>query len=259
MPLNIDFGKTASDYGRFRAGFPDEFFDRVFAAGIVRLGDKLLDIGTGTGTLARGFSRRGCVVTALDRSRPLLDEAVRLAREGRINQIQFVEATAERTGLPDGSFDVLTAGQCWHWFARAVAAKEARRVLRASGRIILAHFDWIALPGNVVAATESLIEQHNPQWKLGGGSGLHPRSLADLAIAGFTDIETHSFDQAISYTHEAWRGRVRANGGVGGSLPPEAVSKFDIALADLLRSDFPEDPLFVPHRIWWVTAVAPPR
>ncbi|MGB8413427.1 MAG: hypothetical protein WCE23_11445 [Candidatus Binatus sp.] len=36
--LTADFGKTAGDYGRHRAGFPDEFFERLMALGILSAG-----------------------------------------------------------------------------------------------------------------------------------------------------------------------------------------------------------------------------
>ncbi len=54
--LTADFGKTANDYGRHRAGFPDEFFERLKALGILRAGMRALDLGTGTGTIARGLA-----------------------------------------------------------------------------------------------------------------------------------------------------------------------------------------------------------
>jgi ubiquinone/menaquinone biosynthesis C-methylase UbiE len=57
--LRADFGKTAIDYGRHRAGFPDEFFDRLAKSGIIRTGMRALDLGTGTGTVARGLALRG--------------------------------------------------------------------------------------------------------------------------------------------------------------------------------------------------------
>ncbi|MDQ6781646.1 MAG: class I SAM-dependent methyltransferase, partial [Candidatus Eremiobacteraeota bacterium] len=50
MGGDIDFGKTASDYGRFRAGFPDRFFERLLA-GWIAPGQRVLDLGTGTGTV----------------------------------------------------------------------------------------------------------------------------------------------------------------------------------------------------------------
>ncbi len=103
----VDFGKTAADYAKHRAGFPDSFFDRAAQHGVGLPSQRLLDLGTGTGTLARGFARRGARVTALDRSRPLLDEAARLAAQEQIELAQ-VEARAEQTGLADGSFEVVT-------------------------------------------------------------------------------------------------------------------------------------------------------
>lgn len=253
MSLNVDFGKTASDYGKYRAGFPDQLFDRLFAAGIVRRGDAVLDLGTGTGTLARGFALRGCNVIGLDPSQAMLDEARRIDAETGV-ATSYVAGRAEELPFDDATFDVAGAGQCWHWFDRARAAVQARRVLKDGGRIVIAHFDWIPLPGNVVDATERLIMRHNPQWKMNGGTGLHPRTLADVAIAGFSDIETFSFDLGVPYTHEAWRGRIRASAGVAASLTPERVAEFDDDLARLLKRDYADDPLSVLHRVWALTA-----
>src|SRR6185436_11199908 len=79
--MPVDFGKTASDYAKHRAGFPDRFFDRLFKDGIVAKGARVLDLGTGTGTVARGLAKRHCRVTALDPSEPMLDQAKALADE----------------------------------------------------------------------------------------------------------------------------------------------------------------------------------
>src|SRR5882724_13222223 len=201
--MAVDFGRTASDYARYRAGFPDRFFDRLFHDRVVAKGDRVLDVGTGTGTVARGLALRGCAVTGLDPSRALLEQAKNLDREAGV-EILYVESTAEQTGLPSGSLDVVTAGQCWHWFEPDKAAAEAHRLLAPRGRLVIAHFDWLPLPGNVVEATEKLIKQHNPEWKLSGGRGVYSRWLGDVAIAGFENIETFSFDVFTPYSHEAW-------------------------------------------------------
>lgn len=249
--MSVDFGKTAGDYGRYRAGFPDAFFERLSGFGIGEGGQSILDLGTGTGTVARGLALCGCEVTALDPSEKLLDEAKRLDQEAGVS-IKYLTSTAEDTGLPSSTFEVVTAGQCWHWFDRELAALEALRILKPGGWLVIAHFDWIPLHGNVVEATERLIERHNPDWKFGGGTGLYPAWLAEAAGAGFVDIETFSFDILVPYSHEAWRGRIRASAGVAASLKPESVQSFDAELQDLLRDRFPEDPLEVPHRIFAV-------
>jgi SAM-dependent methyltransferase len=254
--LRADFGKTAIDYGRHRAGFPDEFFDRLAASKIIRAGMRALDLGTGTGSVARGLALRGCEVTGLDRSAPLMEQAAELDGGAGV-VVKYVNAAAEGTGLPAAEFDLVTAGQCWHWFDRPRAAAESRRVLKPGGRLVIAHFDWIPLPANIAEATEKLIEKHNPEWKLGGGLGIHPQWPRDMAVACFKNIETFSFDLDAIYTHEAWRGRIRASAGVGASLGPDAVARFDDELRAMLAERWPNDPMPVLHRVFAAIGVAP--
>ncbi len=254
--MKIDFGKAAHDYAAHRAGFPKALFDRLAAVGVGRSGQRLVDLGTGTGSLARGFAHRGCAVTGIDPSEPLLVEARRLSDEEGLH-VDYRVGRAEDVDAPDGAFDVVTAGQCWHWFDRPAAARECRRLLVPGGALAICHFDWLPLPGNVVAATEALILQHNPHWQFAEGLGMYPQWTLDVAGAGFGAIETFSFDVVVPYGHEAWRGRIRASAGVAASLPPDAVAAFDAELAGLLGRDYPVEPLAVPHRVWALVARSP--
>ena len=249
----VNFGQTAADYGRWRAGFPSHFFKRLFAEGWVMPENRVLDLGTGTGTIARGLALRGCRVTGLDSEQHLLTEAARLDREAATG-VTYVQGRAEATGLPDTSFDVVTAGQCWQWFDRPAAVREIGRVLVPGGRLVIAHFDWLPMRGNVVVMTEQLVERFNPQWHLGNNSGIYPPWLTDAAEGGFEALETFSFDVDVSYSHEAWRGRIRASAGIGASLPAEAVAQFDLELDAALKAGWPREPLLVPHRVWALKA-----
>lgn len=89
-----DFARTADDYARHRAGFPQELLDRLAARGFARAGTRVVDLGTGTGSLARLFARHGCEVTGVDIAGSLLEQARRLDREAG------VEEPAEATSLP---------------------------------------------------------------------------------------------------------------------------------------------------------------
>src|SRR5262245_39748464 len=121
--MNVDFGRTAGEYARFRAGFPEAFFERLQERGIVVRAFRALDLGTGTGAVARALAKRGCEVTGVDRSESMLAEARRLDVEAGVS-VRYIAAGAEATGLAADSFDLVTAGQCWHWFDGPRAAAE---------------------------------------------------------------------------------------------------------------------------------------
>lgn len=108
-------------------------------------------------------------------------------------------------------------------------AQEAERLLADDGRIVVCHFDWLALKGNVAWHTEELVLKYNPsawsqqrclptelprltllwsvcpEWAMGGSTGFYPQWTIDAAECGFRNIETFSFDVDVPYTHEGWR------------------------------------------------------
>ena len=249
--MTIDWSGTATDYARYRAGFPDEFYERLAGYEFIgRNGEsrRCLDLGTGTGALARGFARRGWRVTGIDTSADMMQAARHLDAAAGV-EIDYAVANAEATGQPDASFDMVAAATCWHWFDRARAAREARRVLVDRGALVICAMDWSEEPGNIIEATTALIAQHNPAWLSSGGSGLRFAWADELTSAGFMVVDRFRFTAAVPYSHAAWRGRIRASAGVAPSMSPEAVAAFDRAHAALLQERFPAEPLQVPHRI----------
>ena len=78
-----------------------------------------------------------------------------------------------------------------------------------------------------------------------------------MRVAGFEDVETFSYDADVPYSHEAWRGRIRASAGIAASLPPEEVARFDAEHAALLAERFPADPLVTPHRVFALLCTSP--
>jgi SAM-dependent methyltransferase len=250
----VDFGKTARDYAMYRTVFPPALFTRMAAMGVGLAGHRIVDLGTGTGVLARGFAAAGCAVTGVDIAPELLLEARQ--QDAAVGlEVTYRVAAAEDTGLPGEAWDVVCAGQCWHWFDRQRAAAEARRLLVVGGAVAIGYRDYLVLPGNVCAASEDLVLTYNPSWPMVGGTGIHAAEwTVELGLAGFDNLETFSFDIAVPFTHDAWRGRMRSSNGVGASLPEAEVAAFDADLARLLSERFPQEPLMVPHRIWALVA-----
>jgi SAM-dependent methyltransferase len=254
--MQVDFGKTASDYGTHRAGFPEAFFLRVQKLGLGLAGQSLLDLGTGTGALAREFAKRGCAVTGVDISQNLLDEAARLAEKQQLT-IHWQKSPAEETNLSSGSFDVVSAGQCWHWFSREKAAQEVYRLLRLGGSLLIAHFDWLTHPGNIVEQSVNLALEHRdtppPPEVSVGTRGTYALWLEEVEAVGFTGVETFSFDVEVLYSRLSWQGRMRASALIGATMPKEKILAFDHDLTELLSQKYPEN-FFVPHRVFAITA-----
>jgi SAM-dependent methyltransferase len=159
-------------------------------------------------------------------------------------------------GLPGQRvLDVVCAGTCWHWFDRPRAAAEAMRVLKKGGLVLVAYFAYLPTRGSVAAATEEVLQRHNPKWPWAGHDGRHPWCLHDLVGAGMRHVTTFDFVLPIVFTHEEWRGRFRAHAGVV-TLPDEGMAAFDAELAALLADRF-QEPVVSEHRVYGIVAEKP--
>jgi len=254
--MKVNWDSTAADYASFRVGFPAEFYDRLAGHAIAdRTGTpgRALDLGTGTGTLARGLAARGWRVTGLDISDAMIGAARSLDVAAGVSG-DYGIGRSEATGLPAATFDLICAGTCWHWFDKPAAAREAYRLLKSDGRLVVAAMEFQSEPGNVVESTSELIRRYNPEWWSSDQLGFRFEWADDLSAAGLAILDRFQFDVAVPYTHEAWRGRIRASAGVSASLDRAAVDAFDREHAELLRTQFPQEPLAVPHRVLAIVA-----
>jgi SAM-dependent methyltransferase len=97
-----------------------------------------MDAGSGTGILSELLLDRGATVFAVEPNEPMREESVR--RLGTRSGFQSFATTAEETGLPESSVDLITAAQAFHWFDVTAVRREWTRVLRPGG--------WVALMWN---------------------------------------------------------------------------------------------------------------
>jgi SAM-dependent methyltransferase len=257
LMINIDFGRHSEDYAEYRPGFPSSFYQRIDAITRIRE-SRSLDIATGPGTIALELAALGSSVVGIDISEEQVATAKRVSKERKLeDKVHFGVANAENTGLDENSFDLVIAGQCWHWFDSGAAMVEVQRVLRPGGLLAIAYYSYLAEHSQVARETEDLILEFNPSWTMAGWTGIFPEQIDEVIHGGFRLVEEFCYHQDEEFTHARWRGRMRTCNGVGsGSLSPSEVLRFDDALSRLLSRKYP-DPIVVEHRVWCVVARKP--
>ena len=234
----FDWGRTSEDYAAYRSGYPDSFYEVLAALGIGTPGQRILDLGTGTGVLARAFARRGAVVTGVDVAANQIAAAESLAaREGL--SVTFRVCPAEAVDLPDASFDVISAAQSWLYFDASVMVPKVLRLLAPEGCLVLTHLLWLPRRDPIARRSEELVLKYNPDW----GGADYGGTMAPVAAwaRDHFDLRTfHAMEAPIEFTREAWQGRFRACRGIGASLPAEEVARFDVEHGALLEAIAPE-------------------
>lgn len=254
---DIDFGAYSKDYAADRPGFPESFYERLDSISRIK-NSRSLDLGTGPGTIALELAARGSSVEGVDISAELIQAARRGAKDRVLkDNVHFGVASAEKTGLDESSFDLATAGQCWHWFDGSAVMAEILRVLRPDGVLAIAYYSYLSEHSDIARETEELILEFNPSWTMAGSTGMFSDLIDEVVHGGFEFVEAFCYDHTEEFSHSRWRGRMRTCNGVGsGSLSPPDVKRFDDALARLLKRKY-EDSVAIVHRVWCVVARKP--
>ncbi len=120
------FDSIAASYDAQRSGYPTDLFADLVTLGRLRQGDRVLEVGCGSGQATSGLVARGLDVTGVDPGASLIDIA-RNKFTG-VHAARFEVATFEEWPLEGRRFHLVAAAQSWHWvrddvgFAKAAAA-----------------------------------------------------------------------------------------------------------------------------------------
>jgi len=122
------------------------FREKVLNLGRVASGESVLDVGSGTGTLAIAAKKRvgvGGSVHGLDASMEMLASAERKARKAGV-EVFFKSGVAEALPFCGAQFDVVLSTVMLHHLpqkARLLCVTEIRRVLKPDGRVLIVDFE----------------------------------------------------------------------------------------------------------------------
>ena len=229
----IDWGRTSQDYARYRPDPPQSVYEKLQAHGVGLPKQRILDLGTGTGALARAFAKRGCETAGVDLSQEQITMAQQLAQQEKL-AVDFQVSAAEATPFPAHYFDVVTANQCWWYFDLQRITSELRRLLKPRGLLVVSHFSFLPRLDPIVRASEELILRFNPDWEGADWDGVIP-TRPTWSKDQFILRAMFYYDEAIPFSRESWRGRMRALRGIGATLSDDEILAFDREHAALLE------------------------
>ena len=234
----FDWGKTSGDYAKYRDIYPSEFYNRIVDLGLCVKGQRILDLGTGTGVLPRNLYGHGAQFVGADISAEQIVEAERLSRECGMD-IEYVVSAAEEVDFPSGRFDAVTACQCFMYFDTNIVIPKIHKLLNRNGHLCILWMAWLPEEDRLAKASEELVLKYNPKWT---GAGFKRRELTPPTWAPplFGVQSLISYDIALPFTRESWHGRIKACRGIGASsLPPSDIDRFEEEHIQMLKS-FPE-------------------
>src|SRR5690606_2835693 len=111
------FSDRVADYVRYRPSYPAAVLELLEARGALSPASVVADVGAGTGIFAALLQPRAGRVDLVEPNRKML--AAARQQLGGAENVRFVLAPAEHTGLEPGSVDLVTVAQAFHWLDAA--------------------------------------------------------------------------------------------------------------------------------------------
>jgi SAM-dependent methyltransferase len=193
----------------------------------VRPGDRVLDVGCGTGVFLRMCVDRGATVSGIDAAETLLEVA-----RGRVPEADIRLGDMQSLPYPDDTFDLVTGFTSFFFAEDIVAAlEEAGRVARPGAPVVIQVFgrpEHCGLEAVKGAVAQFRGEAHRSYWRPGVAEELAQQ--AGLAL-------TASFDMSFDYRYANETAMLDAMGAAGGgalAAGPEREHEVRAAIAAAL-------------------------
>lgn len=240
----FDWGKVSEQYAKYRDIYPDMFYEKIAQRNLCVKGQRVLDLGTGTGVLPRNMYCYGAEWVGTDISENQILYAKKLSEESNLN-IEYHVSAAEDICFPEKTFNIITACQCYWYFDYKKLIPQLTRVLKPDGKLLLLCMEWLPLEDKIAGSSEELVLKYSPKWT-GAGRTKQPISVPDELYKYFEYVYHEEYDIDVPFTKEAWHGRMKACRGIGASLPPEEIELWEIEHIKMLNAIAPEN-FFVKH------------
>ncbi len=228
MMKHGDFTGLAGDYARFRAGYAPQVTTAILGyLGRNAATIDAVDVGAGTGIWTRTLAERGLhSIVAVEPNDEMREQGIEASRG---MDIVWRKGSAEATGLPDGSADLVTMASSFHWADFDRACDEFHRILR-SGGVFAALWNPRLIEANpLLVEIEAQITRLKPDVKRvsSGRSGITERLTEMLgAKPQFAEVLYLEGRHSVQQTPEQYLGAWRSVNDLQVQLGPKLFRKF---------------------------------
>ncbi len=198
------FHNRAAHYSRYRPAYPVELPGLLEKRDVLLKGDRIADLGSGTGLSAAPFLANGYEVLAVEPNENMREEAMR--QLGHFSGFKPVNGRAEDTGLEAASVDLVVAAQAFHWFNLAETKKECQRILKPSGRVLLMWNDRKTEADDFHKAFEDFLKYFGTDYSQINHKNRNNEMFDEFY--GKNNYETDSLPNMQELSFEGLRGRV---------------------------------------------------
>lgn len=233
----FDWGKVSSEYAKYRDIYPYEFYKKILDLGLCIDGQKVLDLGTGTGVLPRNLYQYGAKWIGTDISTEQIWQAKRLSMG---TDIEYYTKATEDINFPSETFDVITACQCFWYFEHKKVMPNIYRMLKPNGKLLVLYMAWLPFEDEIAGKSEELVLKYSPQWS-GAAEKMHPIQIPSCYDLNFDIIHHEEYLLNVPFTRETWNGRVKACRGVGASLSEDELKKWEAEHIKMLSKIAPNE------------------
>ena len=254
------FNEVAALYDRARPPYPAAVVDDLLALAALRAGDRVLEIGCGTGQITVPLAARGLRITALEPGPDLA--AIARARLTPYPDAAVMQHRFEDYQLPAEPFDVVVSATAFHWVDPAIRVSKAVAALTPGGFLAIIDTHWgVGTQRDAFAARSQYCYE---RWEPDAQPGFVLPTVADLSAArpeltdsaSFSSVERRLYEQVNRYSTASYLDLLRTFSNIRG-LAAAARAGLLACLSQLIDGEFSGTLVLSYTRELWLAKTQP--
>ncbi|HTL80226.1 MAG TPA: class I SAM-dependent methyltransferase [Bacteroidia bacterium] len=233
MKTTERFSDRVANYVKYRPGYPPAMLERLFSEGILKKGNVVADVGSGTGLSAKVFLDAGCEVFGIEPNKEMREAGEEFLKN--LPAFHSIDATAEQTSLKENSIDIVVAGQAFHWFDQEKTRSEFKRILKKDGTVLLIWNDRRTDSSDFLKAYEDLLKMFGTDYEKVNHRNVNLNEEVFDHFFGKNNWKTFSTENIQEFNFEGLKGRLFSSSYVPAEDHPDSKLMVDVLKKIFLR------------------------